>query len=100
MNDDKRLLIEVLQGFPGSFPKRPEVRLTEVFHEDETEGRIVADQPGSRDIDLGEKGRNVGVVCVLNTLRVVVNQDGRILMVPLQAGKCTIRSPPRKGKKP
>jgi hypothetical protein len=76
VNDGKRLLIEVLPSFSGSFPERPEVCLTEVFHEDETVVRIMADQAGDRDIDMGEKGRNVGVVCILNTLRVVVNQNG------------------------
>ena len=99
MHDGKRLLVKGPSSFPGGFPERPEVRIPEVFHDDETASRIVADQPGRRDIDVTEKCRNVGVVRVLYTLRVVMDQDGRILAVPFQPEESPVRPSPLEGRK-
>jgi hypothetical protein len=69
-------LVKVLSDFPGGFPERPEVHIPEVFHSDETAGRIMADQPGDRDIDVMKKYRNIGVVRILYTLRVIMDKYG------------------------
>jgi hypothetical protein len=76
VHNGKRLLVKDASSFPEGFPERPEVCIPEVFHDDETAGRIVADQPGRRNIDLTEKCRNVSVVCVLCTVRIVMDQNG------------------------
>ena len=52
VQDRERLLIEKASILPGGFPKRPEVLIPEVFHEGKMSGGIMADQPGSRNIDL------------------------------------------------
>jgi hypothetical protein len=76
VNDGKCFLIKSPSSFPGSFPKRPEIRIPEVFHDDETADWVVPDQPGRRDIDVTEKCRNAGVISVLDTVRIVMDQDG------------------------
>jgi len=98
-HDGKRLLVKDSSSFPGGFPERPEVRIPEVFHDDETAGRIVANHPGRRNIDVMEKCRNVGIVCVLYTVWVIMDQDGRVLAAPFQSGESPVRPSPLDGKK-
>lgn len=94
LNDDQRLLIKNASGFGGFFAERPEVRISEVLHKNETAGRIVADQTGNGYIDVTEKYRNVGVVSIFNALRVIMDQDGRIFTIPFQPEKSPIGSSP------
>ena len=84
MRDGKRLLVKGSSGFPRVSSKRPEVYIAEVLHDDETLGWIVADYLRHGDIDLMEKLGDVSVVCVFYTLRIVMDQDGRILLIPCQ----------------
>ena len=90
MHDDKRLLIKKPSSFPGDFPERPEVSIPEVFHGNEASRRIVADQPRNRDIVVMEKFGNIGVVSIFKTLRVIMDQDGRIFVVPFQSEKSPV----------
>ncbi len=74
MHDDKCFLVKGLSNFPGSFPKRPEISIPEVFHKDETVIWIVADQPWHWNIDVMEKCCDVGIVFIFYTIRVVMDQ--------------------------
>jgi hypothetical protein len=76
VRDGKRFLVKNPSGFPGGFSERPEIHISEVFHKDETASHIMADQPGNWDIEVTEKFCNVGIVCVFDTLRIVMDQDG------------------------
>jgi hypothetical protein len=82
VSNGKRLLVKGSSGFPRISSKRPEVCIAEVLGDDETVGWIVADYLRYGDIDLLEKLRNVGIERVLHTLRIVMDQDGRILLIP------------------
>ena len=76
LHDGEYLLVKGPASFPRGIPERPEVHIPEVFHDDETAGRIMANQPGHRNIDFTEKRGNISVAGVLYTLRVVMDQDG------------------------
>jgi hypothetical protein len=74
-HDEKSLLVEDASSLPCGSSERPEIRIPEVFHDDKTSVRIVPDQPGHRYVDLTKKCRNVSVVRVLYTLRIVMDED-------------------------
>jgi hypothetical protein len=80
--DGKRLLVKDSSGFPRASSKRPEVCIAEVLRDDETVGWIVADYLRYGNINLTEKLGNVSVIRILYTLRIVMDQDGRILLIP------------------
>jgi hypothetical protein len=74
--DNEYFLVKGSASFPRGILERPEVYIPKVFHENETSGRVMADQVGHRDIDVAEKSRNVGIVQVFHTLWVVMDQNG------------------------
>jgi hypothetical protein len=73
VHDDQRLLVKRASIFPGGFPEGPEVTIPQVFDDDETGGRIVADQPGSRNIYILQKAGDFGIIGVLYPLGVVMD---------------------------
>ena len=78
-------MIEPASHLPGGILKRPEVCLPHVFHENETVSTVVAYKTGHGNTDTVEKKGNVCIIGVFNTLRVIMDQDGRILLVPFKS---------------
>jgi hypothetical protein len=62
-------------------------------------GRIVAYQPGGRDIDVTKEYGNVGIVGILHTLWVIMDKYGGMLVFPLQSVKSPVRPSLLEGEK-
>ncbi len=91
--------VEGQPGLPAGQPERPEVRIAEVFDDDQTGGGVVADYAGHRYPDACEECRNVRIVGVFHALRVIMDQDGRASPVPLHTEIGPVGPPFPKGGK-
>jgi hypothetical protein len=99
VGDGQGLLVKGAAIFPRGFPEGPEVRVPQVFHEDETRGGVVADQPGRWNTVLPQKVGDFGIISVFYPLRVVTDQDSRILSVELNPEESPVRPSPLEGRK-